>query len=63
MSNVPGSTMLMPILDMTRQYINGMCYLLSQEPGIGHRLNFAVVEAHRREAAAGVDSSKVRPLG
>ncbi len=37
--------------------------VLSQEPGIGHRLNTAVVEAHRREVAAGVDSSKVRPLG
>lgn len=32
-SNVPGSTMLMPIVDMTQQYINGMMYLLSQEDG------------------------------
>jgi hypothetical protein len=32
-SNIPGSTMLMPIVDMTRQYINGMMYLLSQDDG------------------------------
>jgi hypothetical protein len=32
-SNVPGSTLLMPIVDLTKQYINGMCYLLSQEDG------------------------------
>src|SRR5713101_7485531 len=32
-SNLPGSTMLQPIVDMTSQYINGMLYLLSQEDG------------------------------
>jgi hypothetical protein len=32
-SNVPGSTILMPIVDMTRQYINGIMYLLSQDDG------------------------------
>lgn len=37
--------------------------LLSQEPGVGHRLNPDVVEAHRRAEAAAQDSSKVRPLG
>lgn len=32
-SNVPGSTILVPIVDMTKQYINGMMYLLSQDDG------------------------------
>lgn len=36
--------------------------VLSQEPGLGHRLNPAVVAAHRRDAASARDSSKVRPL-
>jgi len=32
-SNVPGSTVLVPVVDVTRQYINGMLYLMSQEDG------------------------------
>jgi hypothetical protein len=32
-SNVPGSTILLPIVDLTRQYINGMMYLLSEPDG------------------------------
>ena len=32
-SNVPGSTILVPVLDLTRQYVNGMMYLLSQVDG------------------------------
>jgi hypothetical protein len=32
-SNLPGSTILVPVVDVTRQYINGMLYLLSQEDG------------------------------
>lgn len=32
-SNVPGSTLFMPIVDLSRQYINGMMYLLSQAEG------------------------------
>ncbi|GIV76954.1 mandelate racemase/muconate lactonizing enzyme family protein [Litorilinea aerophila] len=35
--------------------------ILSEEPGLGHRLNPAVVAAHRRATASGVDSSKVQP--
>lgn len=37
-SNVAGSTILIPIVDLTHQYINGMMYLLSQEDG--QRPNF-----------------------
>jgi hypothetical protein len=32
-SNVPGSTILLPIVDLTRQYINGMMYLLTEPDG------------------------------
>jgi hypothetical protein len=32
-SNLPGSTILVPIVDLTRQYINGLMFLLSQEDG------------------------------
>jgi hypothetical protein len=32
-SNVPGSTLLVPVIDMTRQYINQFMYLLCQDDG------------------------------
>jgi hypothetical protein len=32
-SNVPGSTMFVPVLDLTKQYINGLMFLLSQPDG------------------------------
>jgi hypothetical protein len=32
-SNVPGSTVLVPVVDMTRQYINGIMFLLTQDEG------------------------------
>ncbi|HKU36715.1 MAG TPA: hypothetical protein VJR89_01175 [Polyangiales bacterium] len=32
-SNVPGSTVLVPVVDLTRQYINGMMYLLNEPDG------------------------------
>ena len=35
--------------------------VLSQEPGIGHKLNPAVLAAHRRQQASAHDSSRVRP--
>jgi hypothetical protein len=33
-SNLSGSTIFVPVVDMTRQYINGLMYLLSQEDGV-----------------------------
>jgi hypothetical protein len=33
-SNLPGSAVFVPVVDMTRQYINGLMYLLSQETGV-----------------------------
>ncbi|PTL85599.1 hypothetical protein [Vitiosangium sp. GDMCC 1.1324] len=38
MSNVPGSTILVPVVDLTRQYINGIMFLLTQDAG--HRPTF-----------------------
>lgn len=32
-SNLPGTTILLPIVDMTKQYINGLMYVLAQEDG------------------------------
>jgi len=32
-SNLPGSTILVPVVDISRQYINGMMFLLSQSDG------------------------------
>lgn len=32
-SNLPGSTVLAPVVDVTRQYINGMMFLLAQPDG------------------------------
>ncbi len=33
LSNVPGSTILFPVVDMTRQYINALMYLLTEPDG------------------------------
>ena len=38
LSNVPGSTVLFPVVDMTRQYINALMYLLTEPDG--HRPAF-----------------------
>jgi hypothetical protein len=33
LSNLAGTTILLPIVDLTRQYINGLMYLMTEEPG------------------------------
>ena len=33
LSNLPGTTVLLPVVDLSRQYINGMMYLLEQPDG------------------------------
>jgi galactonate dehydratase len=43
------------------EHIEDGYLLLSQEPGIGHRLNPEVLAEHRREQASAHDSSRVRP--
>jgi hypothetical protein len=37
-SNLPGTTILVPVVDLTRQYINGLMFLLTQDDG--HRPTF-----------------------
>ena len=34
LSNLPGTTILFPVVDLSHQYINGMMYLLTQPPGV-----------------------------
>jgi hypothetical protein len=34
LSNLPGTTILFPVVDLSRQYINGMMYLLTQPDGV-----------------------------
>ena len=34
LSNLPGSTILLPVVDTTRQYINGLMYLLTEPDGL-----------------------------
>ena len=34
LSNLPGTTILFPVVDLSRQYINGMMYLLTQPAGV-----------------------------
>lgn len=33
LSNLPGTTILLPVVDLSRQYVNGMMYLLTQPDG------------------------------
>jgi hypothetical protein len=33
LSNLPGTTILFPVVDLSHQYINGMMYLLTEPPG------------------------------
>ena len=33
LSNLPGTTILLPVVDLSRQYINGMMYILTQPDG------------------------------
>ncbi|WP_036815087.1 hypothetical protein [Phyllobacterium sp. UNC302MFCol5.2] len=33
LSNLPGTTVLLPVVDLSRQYINGMMYILTQPDG------------------------------
>lgn len=46
------------LLDPPERIENG-ALVLSQKPGLGHRLNWEMVEAHRRPVAGAADSSKV----
>lgn len=68
LSNVGGSTILVPVVDMTRQYINGMMYLLSQPAGYRPTYiddwNFYRPAGVRKWIKSGYLNPKIRiPLG
>ena len=69
LSNLPGTTILLPVVDLSRQYINGMMYILTQpdgaRPTIVDDRNFyrpAGVQALGRRRASSTRIMKV-PLG
>ena len=68
LSNVPGSTILFPVVDMTRQYINALMYLLTEPDGsrpvfVDDR-NFYLPAGVRRWKRAGFLNKKIKiPLG
>ncbi len=68
LSNLPGSTILFPVVDMTRQYINALMYLMT-EPG-GHRpailddRNFYLPAGVRKWVKSGFLNKDIKlPLG
>ncbi len=52
LSNLPGTTLLMPVVDLSHQYINGLMYLLTQPDGARPM----IVDDHNFFQAAGVKS-------
>lgn len=52
MSNLPGTTVFFPVVDLSRQYINGMMYLLTQPDGARP----TIVDDRNFYAPAGVKS-------
>jgi hypothetical protein len=68
LSNVPGSTVLFPVVDMTRQYINALMYLLTEERGNRPTFvddhNFYLMAGVRKWVRNGFLNSKLKlPLG
>ena len=57
LSNLPGSTVLFPVVDMTQQYINALMYLLT-EPA-GHRPPFSMIATSICQRASGSGSRTV----
>ena len=50
LSNLPGTTILFPVVDLSRQYINGMMYILTEPDGTRP----AIVDDHNFYQLAGV---------
>jgi hypothetical protein len=68
LSNVPGSTVLFPVVDLSRQYINGMMYLLTQpehaRPAIVDDRNFYLPAGVRSWIKKGFLNKDIKvPLG
>ena len=67
-SNLPGTTILLPIIDTTRQYINGLMYLLTQadgfRPDIVDDRNFYLPAGTRKWVKNGFLNKDIKvPLG
>jgi hypothetical protein len=68
LSNLPGTTILFPVVDLSRQYINGMMYLLTQpegaRPTIVDDRNFYRLAGVRRWVRNGFLNQDIKiPLG
>src|ERR1700680_196286 len=68
LSNLPGTTLLFPVVDLSRQYINGMMYLLTEpegtRPAIRDDRNFYLFAGVKRWVKEGFLNKKVPlPLG
>jgi hypothetical protein len=68
LSNLPGTTILMPVVDLTRQYINAIMYLLTQPDGHRPTLvddrNFFLPAGVRKWVKSGFLNKDIKvPLG
>jgi hypothetical protein len=68
LSNLPGTTVLFPVVDLSRQYLNGLMYLLTQPPGARPTIvddrNFYRVAGVRKWVRNGFLNSDIKlPLG
>lgn len=68
LSNLPGTTILFPVVDLSRQYINAMMYLLTQpegaRPTIVDDRNFYRMAGVRKWVASGFLNKDIKlPLG
>jgi hypothetical protein len=68
LSNLPGTTILLPVVDLSHQYINGMMYLLTQpagaRPTIVDDRNFYRLAGVKRWVRNGFLNSDIKlPLG
>jgi hypothetical protein len=68
LSNLPGTTVLFPVVDLSRQYINGMMYLLTQpegaRPAIVDDRNFYRLAGVRKWVSSGFLNEDIKlPLG
>ncbi len=68
LSNLPGTTILFPVVDLSRQYINGMMYLLTQPEGARPALvddrNFYRSAGVRKWVRSGFLNDRIKlPLG
>jgi hypothetical protein len=68
LSNLPGTTVLFPVVDLSRQYINGMMYLLTQpdgaRPAIVDDRNFYQPAGVRKWIKSGFLNNDIKlPLG